>query len=271
MHLSVCWVLRLLFASFFFQVSSGSNYSPHLTILSSFHYLGCQTISKGTYRSTECQRILDLALMCPIRQLMSSMRAQLSLGKDKQSQSAESWSPDWPFPALFKTATVPSCGQRISKWQKLLFPHYFSHTTECILHKKSYVLLLHQTQTGWTVSHVQTELIHLFFPLISIFCWSGTSWREIDCQSNKQLCCLRSVSETAVNKPQHSSLRINALCLWKPWWSGHTDPPVEQPSVASVVQIFCSKALKLGMEPPIFQTVADRLHLKEPRSESSGG
>lgn len=141
MHLSVCWVLRLLFAGFFFfQVSSGSNYSPHLTILSSFHYLGCQTISKGTYRSTESQRILDLALMCPIRQLMSSMRAQLSLGKDKQSQSAESWSPDWPFPALFKTATVPSCGQRISKWQKLLFPHYFSHTTEC------YFLLLFYTK-----------------------------------------------------------------------------------------------------------------------------
>lgn len=171
--------------------------------------------------------------MCPIRQLMSSMRAQLSLGKDKQSQSAQSWSPHWPFPALFKTTTVPLCDQRISKWQKLLFPHYFSHTTECILHKKA-VLLLHQTQTGWTVSHVPTELIHLFFPLISIFCWSGISWREIDWLSSKQLCCLRSVSETVVNKPQHSGLRINALCLRKPWRSRHTDSPVDHTAICGV-------------------------------------
>lgn len=116
----------------------------------------------------------------------------------------------WPKNIEVTEASVPS----------LLFTHNWMYFTQ-----KSYVLLLHQTQTGWTVSHVRTELIHLFFPLISIFCWSGTSWREIDCQSNKQLCCLRSVSETAVNKPQHSGLRINALCLWKPWRSGHTDSP----------------------------------------------
>lgn len=92
----------------FFQISSGSNYSPHLTILSSFLYLGCQMISNGTYRSTESQRILDLALMCPIRQLMISMRAQLRLGKDKQSQSAKSWSSDWPKNIEMTEAFVPS-------------------------------------------------------------------------------------------------------------------------------------------------------------------
>lgn len=148
MHLSVCWGLWLLFASFF-QVSSGSNYSLHLTILSSFHYLSCQTISKGTYRPTESQRILDLALMCAIRQLMSSMRAQLSLGKDKQSQSAESWSSDWPFPALLKTATVPSAA--IEYRSDGSFCSLIAFHTQLTLfytqkkYFKSQILLLHQT------------------------------------------------------------------------------------------------------------------------------
>lgn len=109
----------------FFQVSSGSNYSPHLTILSSLHCLGCQTISKVTYRSTESQRILDLALMCPIRQLMSSMRAQVSLGQTEPVSRVLVIS--LAFSCPFKNCNAPFCSQRISKWRKLLFPHYFSH------------------------------------------------------------------------------------------------------------------------------------------------
>lgn len=172
--------------------------------------------------------------MCPIRQLMSWMGAQLSHGKDKQSQSAKSWSSDWPFPALYKTTTVPSAAIEYQSAES--FCSHITFQTHLILFDKKQPSFSSASKLKRIGSFTWTSGIDLLvLPLISIFCCSGTSWRKIDCQANKQLCCFRSVSQTAVKKPKHTNLRINTLCLWNPLWSGQTDLPVEQPSVASEV------------------------------------
>lgn len=272
MHLSVGWGLRLLFASFFPSIQWKQLFF-HLTI-SSFHCLGCLMILKGTYGSTESQRILDLALMGLIRQLMSSMRAQRSLGKDKQSQSAESSSPDWPFPALFKTATLPSAAieyHRDGSFCSLITFHTQLNVFYAKNDFKSQVLLLHQALTGRTVSHMQTELIHLIFFLFLFFAgWGPADERLIVSQINT-CAVLEALAGQLETNPSIAASGL-MLCVCE----SHGGPDTQIHSWSNHLQHLWSGILlkgtkpELGMEIPIFQTVADWLHLKEPRLKCSG-
>lgn len=196
------WVLKTAAFVCPLQVSRGSNYSlqicPPFTIWVVRRFRKAPTDPENS----------GLGLNGPIRQLMSSMRAQLSLGKDKRS---EPWSSGWPFPALFKSTLVTSAAKEYpNSWSIITSICYFCVKERYILKNDGpydlhsdrrslclafyFLLFLHQTYRVDTVQLQRSVLMSncswmtakiidpLHLSLISFFCYMWTS--SIDHSSN---------------------------------------------------------------------------------------
>lgn len=121
------------------------------------------------------------------------------------------------------------------------------------------------------VSQVQTELIHLFL-LLFPFSAAGGPAEERLLVSQINSCV---VSEALARQPE-TNPNTPASGLMLCFCGSHGGPDTQIHHWSSHLWRLWSGILlkgtkpKLGMEPPIFQTVAHQLYLKEPRSECFG-
>lgn len=122
-----------------------------------------------------------------------------------------------------------------------------------------------------TFSQVQTELIHLFLLLFPFSATGGPAEeRLLVSQINS---CV--VSEALARQPE-TNPNTPASGLMLCFCGSHGGPDTQIHHWSSHLWRLWSGILlkgtkpKLGMEPPIFQTVTHQLYLKEPRSECFG-